>query len=99
MPEPPLSRPLSASLVEQIVEETTRMIRHFFGLEPPPRTAEVFGPATCLQATIATLDTATINENFSDGWPFYLVVLRGPFAATLRYPADAPLRSIATLLM
>jgi hypothetical protein len=99
MPEPPLSHPLSAPLVEQIVEETTKMISHFFGLEPAPRTAEIFGPASCLQATIATQDTATINEHFSDGWPFYLVVLRGLFAATLRYPADAPPRSIATLLM
>jgi hypothetical protein len=85
-------------MVEEIVEETRKLAVGFFGLEPPPRTAEVFGPASYFEIFAASgPEGVVLNEEARDGWPFYLVVLRGPFAANLRFPGSPP-RQIATLI-
>jgi hypothetical protein len=47
---------------------------------------------------MASHEGMRLNEQAGDGWPFYLVVLRGPFTESGRF-SDAPPRSIATLIL
>jgi hypothetical protein len=83
-------------VLKQIVEETRKMALGFFGFEPPA-TAEVFGPATYLSIFYASqTGTGLLHEGF-DGWPYYLVVLRGQFVRR-EWGPDAPPRAIATLV-
>ena len=101
VPDVPSNGSLSASLVEQLVEETRKMCVSFFRFEPPA-TAEVYGPATYLKIFYASGSWCQVEDHWprrawresDDGWPYYLVVLRGQFV----YPGPgAPPRSIATL--
>jgi hypothetical protein len=102
MRDVPSNGSLSASLIEQLVEETRKMSLGFFGFEPPA-TAEVYGPATYLKIFYASRSWCQVEDHWhrrprerDDGWPYYLVVLRGQFVRR-EWGPDAPPRSIATL--
>jgi hypothetical protein len=88
---------LPADVVEQLVEETRNMALGLFGFEPPP-SAEVFGPASYFEIFAASApESVGLNEDAEDGWPYYLVVLRGRFLHR-QWGPGAPPRAIATLL-
>ena len=73
------------------------MARHA-GFEPP-RTAEVFGPASYFEIFAASAPkNLFLNESAQDGWPFYLVVLRGQFVTWRRPSPDMPPYKVATLI-
>ena len=73
------------------------MAAGFFGFEPLPPTGEVFGPASYYDIFAASApENVFLNEDARDGWPFYLVVLRGQFVP--RHRPSGPPRSIATLV-
>jgi hypothetical protein len=105
MPESVSPDPLPATLVKQLVVETKKMGLFLFGFEPPT-TAEVFGPASEFEIFAATAPTdqvrdvresMSLDEHAQDGWPFYLVVLRGQFVHR-EWGSGAPPRAIATLI-
>ena len=73
------------------------MAHGFWGFDQRPATAEVFGPASYFDIFAASApESLSLNEDARDGYPFYLVVLRGEFVP--RRSPDAPSRPIATLL-
>jgi len=52
-----------------------------FRFDALPAMAEVFGPASYREILAASAPERVVNEDALDGWPLYLVVLRGQFVS------------------